>query len=351
MAALVSILITRMTGITDRLLSFPGRGSDDKHDKMAFEGLLSYWRAQVRDHLPRTGVAQHPQVCFQRNLISSPICPRTSTLDAWKRSTFECSARIRCPATLFGEASPSYLYSPQAIRAIGRMFPAARFLVMVHNPLEMLPSWRARVLFTIDEDVANFEDAWRLQEQRAKGQSIPAKCRDWRMLQYAEVGRVGTRLAELIHIVGRDRVKAIVFDDFTSAPLAVYREVLDFLALEYDERTEIVRMNGTKTYRSPFDSAAILMRSPKNCPPRHPSHGWAVTVQLARRLVKRLRKANVVRTHWQPISARMRQELVNCVRDDVDLEGRLLNRDLGHWLDIGTPSAILPPHRTIAAAE
>jgi hypothetical protein len=56
MAALVSILITRMTGITDRLLSFPGRGSDDKHDKMAFEGLLSYWRAQVRDHLPRTGV-------------------------------------------------------------------------------------------------------------------------------------------------------------------------------------------------------------------------------------------------------------------------------------------------------
>jgi hypothetical protein len=67
--------------------------------------------------------------------------------------------------------------------------------------------------------------------------------------------------------------------------------------------------------------------------------------------MKRLRKANVVRTHWQPISARMRQELVNCVRDDVDLLGRLLNCDLGHWLDIETPSAISQPHRTIAAVE
>jgi len=37
------------------------------------------------------------------------------------------------------------------------MFPAARFLVMARNPLEMLPSWHARVLFTMEEDVVDFE--------------------------------------------------------------------------------------------------------------------------------------------------------------------------------------------------
>lgn len=298
-------------------------------------------------------LAQHPQVCFSEPkephyFIHAPEDLDPGRLEAeYLRAFFRADQMSR---DILGEASPSYLYSSPAIRAIDRMFPAARFLVMVRNPLEMLPSWHARVLFTMDEDVANFEDAWRLQKQRAKGQSIPAKCRDWRMLQYAEVGRVGARLAELIRIVGRDRVKAIVFDDFTAAPLAVYRAVLDFLALDHDERTEIARMNGTKAYRSPLIQR-LLMRPPRVARLIVSRTVGASKPTFAGRLVKRLRKANVVRTHWQPISARMRQELVDCVREDVDLLGRLLNRDLGHWLDVETPRANAEPHRRIAAAE
>jgi hypothetical protein len=69
---------------------------------------------------------------------------------------------------------------------------------------------------------------------------------------------------------------------------------------------------------------------------------------IAGRLLKRLRKANIVRTHWRPISAPMRQELVDCFRDDVDLLGRLLNRDLRLWLDVETHSA--PPQQRGATA-
>jgi hypothetical protein len=47
----------------------------------------------------------------------------------------------------------------------------------------------------------------------------------------------------------------------------------------------------------------------------------------------------------------MRQKIVDCVREDVDLLGRLLNRDLGHWLDGETPSAVSQPRRRMAAAE
>jgi len=298
-------------------------------------------------------LAQHPQICFSEPkethyFIHAPEDLGQGRLEAeYFRAFFRADQMSR---DTFGEASPSYLYSPPAIRAIDRLFPAARFLVMVRNPLEMLPSWHARALFTMDEDIANFEDAWRLQERRAKGRSIPAKCRDWRMLQYAEIGRLGARLSELIQIVGRDRVKAIVFDDFTSAPLAVYREVLDFLRIECDERTEIVRMNGTKAYRSPLVQR-LLMRPPRVIRLIVPRTVGPSKPHVVGRLVKRLRKANVVRTHWQPISARMRQELVDCLRDDVDLLGRLLNRDLGHWLDVEPPSVIAPPRRRMAAAE
>src|SRR5262249_30404024 len=144
----------------------------------------------------------------------------------------------RLSRDVLGEGSPSYLYSRQSILVIDQMFPAARFIVMVRNPLEMIPSYHARLLFTLDEDVTDFEAAWRMQDLRAKGLAIPSRCRDPRLLQYAEIARVGSRLSDLVEIVGRERVKIVVFDDFAASPLTVYHDVLDFLELKHDDRSE-----------------------------------------------------------------------------------------------------------------
>src|SRR5262249_3781977 len=186
-------------------------------------------------------LAQHPQVCFSEPKEPHFFTRVSENFDFARMqmeyiSTFFPAERLSRNA--LGEGSPTYLYSRQAILLIDRMFPAARFLVMVRNPLEMIPSYHARLLFTMDEEVTDFETAWRMQNLRAKGVCIPSTCRDPRLLQYAEIGRVGSRLADLIELVGRERVKTIVLDDFAFAPLAVYREVLDFLRLENDGRTE-----------------------------------------------------------------------------------------------------------------
>jgi hypothetical protein len=298
-------------------------------------------------------LAQHPQVCFSEPKEPHFFTRVSEDFDLARMQMEYIGTFFRADQLSrdwLGEGSPSYLYAPQAIRIIDRMFPGARFLVMVRNPLEMVPSWHARLLFTLDEDVADFEAAWRLQSLRAKGQSIPSRCRDPRLLQYAEIGRVGARLADLIDLVGRNRVKTIVLDDLAVAPLAVYREVLDFLELEHDDRVEVVRMNGTKSFRSHVIQR-LLMRPPKVAQRLVPRTVGPSQPGIAGRLLKRLRKANIVRTHWRPISASMRQELVDCIRDDVDLLGRLLNRDLKYWLDIETKSAANQRLGAIAAAK
>jgi hypothetical protein len=98
-------------------------------------------------------------------------------------------------------------------------------------------------------------------------------------------------------------------------------------------------MNASKGYRSPAIQR-LLMRPPKLAQrlaaPRSdgPSQPGVVG-----RLLKRLRKANIVRSPWRPISASLCQEIADCVRDDVDLLGRLLRRDLTHWLDEGVRAA------------
>jgi hypothetical protein len=297
-------------------------------------------------------LAQHPRVCFSEPKEPHFFMRVFEDFDLERSRMEYMKAFFRADQLSrdwLGEGSPSYLYAPQAIRIIERMFPGARFLVMVRNPLEMIPSYHARLLFTMDEDVVDFEVAWRLQSQRANGRFIPSRCRDPRMLQYAEIGRVGARLADLFDLVGRDRVKTIVLDDFALAPLAVYWEVLDFLELEHDDRTEVVRMNGTKSFRSHVIQR-LLMRPPKVAQRLVPRTVGPSQPGVAGRLLKRLRKVNIVRTHWHPISASMRQELVECIRGDVDLLGRLLNRDLRHWLDVEMKSATNQQLGAIAAA-
>jgi sulfotransferase family protein len=290
-----------------------------------------------------SALAQHPQVCFSQPKEPHFFSSMGEDEDLARvevdyiRTFFPPDQLSR---EMLGEASPSYLYAPQAIRRIDRIFPDARFLVIVRNPLEMVPSYHARLLYILDEDVADFETAWRLQAQRANGRAIPSRCRDPRLLQYAEIGRVGARLADLVGHVGQARVKTIVFDDFKRAPVAVYRDVLDFLGLEEDARTELNRMNRSKAFRSRL-LQRLLMKPPavgrRLLVPKagRPSH-----LSFAGQLRKRLRRANVVRRHWPAISMSMHQELVHCFRDDVELLGRLLNCDLTHWLTAG-PAAEL----------
>ena len=292
-------------------------------------------------------LAQHPQVCFSEPREPHYFSRLSGEVDLARlereyiRSFFR---QERLSRAILAEGSCSYLYSPTALRTIDRMFPGARFLVMVRNPLDMLPSYHARCVFTLDEDVTEFEEAWRLQGRRAQGQSIPPRCRDARMLQYAEIGRVGARLADLIDLVGRDRVNVVVMEDFALSPRAVYREVLKFLELPDDGRTDFPRRNGTKAYRSQTIQR-LLMRpprlarslvAPQTVGPSHPG--------TVGRLIKRLRQANIVRTRWQPLGLPMRRELADCLRDDVELLGRLLNRDFREWLDDKAPPVVATSH-------
>src|SRR5262249_46179006 len=129
----------------------------------------------------------------------------------------------RDAATLWlGDGSVSYLYSPAAIERILHIDPSARFIAMVRNPLEMLPSYHMRLLYTLDEEVADFAAAWALQDARAQGACIPRDCREPQLLKYREIGSMGRHLEQLIDIAGRQRVMTIVYDDFVTDSRTVY---------------------------------------------------------------------------------------------------------------------------------
>ena len=233
-----------------------------------------------------------------------------------------------------GEASVYYLRSTVAIANIREFNPDARLIAMFRNPLEMLHSFHAQLLYVAEESESDFETAWRLQEDRSRGIGLPPRSRGAFLVQYRELGRFGTQTERLLSIFPREQVRLILYDDFAAAPQAVYDDVIEFLGIPHDGRTEFPRINEGK--RARLDWLRDFYRKPPP-PLRSACRGLQRAVggdRLATGALKGV-ALNRDKAGRPPLSPEFRAELVEAFRDEVALLGRLLERDLSHWMEAG----------------
>jgi Sulfotransferase domain len=230
-----------------------------------------------------------------------------------------------------GEASVYYLRSSTAIANIRDFNPDARIIAMFRNPVDMVHSFHSQLLYVSEEVVTDFEAAWRLQERRRRGLNLPPASRGSFLLQYEEVGRFGSQTERLLSIFPRDQVKLILYDDFTASPQLVHEEVIDFLQLPPDHRTQFPRINESKRAR-----VAWLQHFSRK-PPRALLRAFrslkqALGPEKLSALKKKVVALNTVKEPRRPLSPEFRAELVETFRAEVTLLSRLLNRDLSHWV-------------------
>lgn len=233
------------------------------------------------------------------------------------------------PDALLGEASVWYLFSEVAVADIMRANPAARIIVMLRNPVDMVHALHAQLLHAPDEDVTDFEQAWRLQEVRAAGRSVPRHCREPRHLQYRTVGSFAAQIERLQQHVPAEQVLTLLYEDFARDPAASYGETLRFLGLPQDDRRSFERINAGRARRSRLlaggvrDLVALLgpaygpAKRTLNALGLHP--GRAV-VQWNSRCQERA-----------PLSPGFRAELGDAFRDDVARLEIRLGRSLDVW--------------------
>jgi hypothetical protein len=284
----------------------------------------------------------HPQVCFsdpkETHFFSHvwrqrpPRDLRSEYLERYFGAYDPRSHRVLC------DGSVSYLYDQSALERILELNPEARFLVMVRDPFEMLPSYHQRMLYILEEDVTCFAEAWQRQERRARGEALPARCTSPDLLRYAEIGRLGARVSSLFELAGRERCHVVVFDDLRSDPRAIYLGVLDFLGVADDGRREFPQRQRSKRYRSRllqqlvFKPPGAIARGVAqsgvgtHARGRTGVRGWILRGR--RRLVRRNKLAVPTPALTPEMQRRVRRELA----EDVALLEALLGRDLGRWL-------------------
>jgi hypothetical protein len=301
----------------------------------------------------------HPSVCF--SAVKEPhffaqydlrSCP-----DDELRAIVERDYLQRyfpdCPidAKVHAEGSVSYLYAGRQLEPILRLWPKARFIVALRDPMSLLPSLHQRSRYNGDETVADFQRAWELTAERRQGRNVPRSCADPRLLDYQAAGMLGSNLAKLFEVVGRERCFISFYDDLIADPATVYRNLLDFLGLPHDGRTDFSTNRAGKHYRLGWLQRAlkrppVLTRSllaseqyrrRTGMLTRKKNSRGSVT-QLLLHARKQVLEWNTISAPRVQMSEALRREIRDTLKEDIELLSRLTGRNLDHWLDVRAPA-------------
>lgn len=150
-------------------------------------------------------------------------------------------------AKVVGEASGIYLISDAAAQAIHDYNPAAKILIFLRDQEEFLPSFHNLNRHEFAEEIRDFETAWRLSGQRPP-ETIPASVEP-RVLDYVAVGRFREQVSRYLDAFGTEQVRVFWFRDWIANPRSTYLDILRFLGLKDDGRTEFDQINPGTTFR------------------------------------------------------------------------------------------------------
>jgi hypothetical protein len=233
----------------------------------------------------------------------------------------------------YGEGSVFYLYSAVAVKNILDYNPNAKFIVMLRNPVDLVYSLHAQLLFTGDEKINSFSDAWKMCEiRRSQNKQIPKTCREPFFLQYDKMGLLGENLERLYSMVPEKQRKTIVFDDFITNTKQVYMETLSFLDLDYDGRDEFPQVNvNTKVYFQLINS--IVRYPPKVLAwiTERIKNFLGIETLFIGSLLHYAKTLNKVEIKREPLSEDFRLELHETFKEDIHKIEKLVNVDLSHW--------------------
>lgn len=226
-----------------------------------------------------------------------------------------------------GEASPWYLYSTEAPREILNFEPAAKAIVLLRNPVDVLYAQHSQLVFNEREDIVDFGDALAAEEARRGGERIPTDALRPEALYYRHSIRFADQLRHWFEVFGRERMHIIVFDDLVADPRAAYRQTLEFLGVDPSHQVDLSVYNPNRHARSGAIQRLIF------APPRplRTMFGKLRSLPVAHRLRDRLVAANSQRVARAEMDPELRRSLTEEFAPQVADLGALIGRDLSAW--------------------
>jgi len=223
---------------------------------------------------------------------------------------------------LRGESTPFYLWSRGAHRRIAEALPEVRLIAVVRDPIDRAYSNWMHLWCDGLEPVADFLEAFTLQDERVRDGWAPF----WR---YRELGLYGEQLAHLHQHVDPERVLVLRYKDVVDEPAATVDRACAFLGLSTGQVASIPKDN-SRSYVEPG-------WRPRAFGPVVRAGAWLgqfAPPQVWRRAAPPLlRQLSSREEAHRPILAReQREQLVPAFAEDIKLLSAVTGRDFGDWL-------------------
>jgi hypothetical protein len=239
----------------------------------------------------------------------------------WERDRYEALFDAAPPGAPRGEATPLYLYDPDAMRRIHRLIPDVKLIVVIRDPVERAHSNWTHLWSAGLEPVGDFVLACAEEERRiAAGWAS-----FWR---YTGLGRYGAQLDHAFSLFAREQVHVLRYRRLIDDPAGTLNGICGFLGVEGGVLSEIPRENVTAHPEQTVAHRAVSlgMRASAAVGRRLPGSAATAATHRLERFLQRGRRER------QPLSWEQRQAILPKFTADIKLLETVLGEDFSDWL-------------------
>lgn len=178
--------------------------------------------------------------------------------ERWYRMHFPMRWHLECRSSITGEASPAYLFHPEAPQRCAQTVPNARLIAVLRNPIDRAYSHyvyeRARGM----EPLSSFSAAIEAEERRMVAPTAEESGlgrAPWRIFSYKARGRYAEQLERWYAAFDRDRLLIVQGEHLLTHPATVVAHVAGWLGVRHREPVGGYQLHNVGTYESEIDPA------------------------------------------------------------------------------------------------
>ncbi len=238
----------------------------------------------------------------------------------WERDKYEALFSAAPPGVPRGEATPLYLYDPDAMGRIHRLIPHAKLIVILRDPVERAHSNWTHLWSAGLEPVGDFVQACGEEDRRIAA--------GWASFwHYTGLGRYGEQLTRAFSLFPREQVLVLRYRLLIDEPAATLSRICGFLGVETGVLSEIPRENVTAhpEHTLVHRAVSVGMRASDTVGRLLPGSAATAATHRLERFLQRGRRER------QPLSWEQREAVLPRFTADIEVLETVLGEDFSDW--------------------
>ena len=226
-----------------------------------------------------------------------------------------------------GEASHAYMTSPESAAWIHKVYPQAKIIIVLRNPIERaysLYNWMIREGY---EWIYPFEKALIAEEERYISENFKHhNIQYYHNYLYFYSGLYKEQIKRYLEVFKKEQINIILFDDLKNDPITITQQIYRFIGVD---NTFIPKIEVYNKSQIPLSvPMQYFIRS------KLPRYLYKFRIPAVRRIQRTAFSTNLLLGSYisRSLQAATRHNLQNRYKANIQETACLIERDLGIWL-------------------